>query len=149
MKQTNIQVRKKQNRHKFKIYEAVYVLFKHRPKHLSKKRFNFEWDETYMIIGYVESSPLIIDELREEYLEEGFEYLLGRLDGEFPGDILTAVIVKEEEIRKYYGHIYDSDIKLIIKNYDLVFGNIRFVEPFEDVPLLQSVIDNHPPGYFE
>ncbi len=125
----NTQAKMNKKKHKYKIKEAVYILYEHRLKRLSKKRYCDDYDSLYLVIGYVESWPHLSDEERKKYLSQGYEYVISYVDREDMQENSTARLVPESKLRKYYGHDYDIEIGLIMEDYDRLVGSITCAIP--------------------
>lgn len=116
---------------KFKVKDKVWVLFQNeRPEHLSKNRYNDDFDMIAMVVGYVETSPLIKERYRHYYLKQSFKYVICHVT-RFGGFHPIADLVKEEDLKRYYGHDYDIEFNDIYKNFDNELKRIVSVTPLK------------------
>lgn len=129
----NTQAKTNKKKHKFKINEAVYILYAHRLKRLSRRRYCDDYDSLYLVIDYIESWPHLSNEERKEYIAKGYEYVISYVDREDMQENTTARLVPEEKLRKYYGHDYDIEIGLIMEEYDRLIGSITRATPYESL----------------
>lgn len=116
---------------KFKIKDKVWLLCNNgRPERLNKNRFNDDYDLMAMVIGYVETSPLIKDRWRHYYLKQGYKYVFStvtRFDGLHP----CAHLAKEGELRRYYGHDYDIEFNEIYDDFEHQLKHVSGIVPLE------------------
>lgn len=98
--------------HKFKIKDKIYV-----PNNPNRKKYDDNNDLIGIVIDYVESCSFLSEAHKQYYLKQGYNYVIVSVE---PCEGLrnTADLVKESELRRYYGHDYDVTFYDIIKNFE-------------------------------
>ncbi len=146
MKQKNIQAKALKKKHKFKINDVVYIPWIHRPKYLSKKRFSENWDDLFMVVGYLESWPYLDNESTKRYIEEGYEYVLIYLDVDGTVDN-TACLAYTKDLRKYYGYNHRYEVEVVMENFEEKIKGLIYIEKHVQRDIPKSWTDERPDYY--
>ena len=109
-------------KYKFKIKDMVWVPGNKRPMDYSLNKFDDDYDSLFMIISYVETCPFIKDWYKRYYLKHGYVYVAGYFDRE--GRLASPYVFKESDLKRYYGHYWDVEIKIVLDEFENEFNKM-------------------------